>query len=131
MVVLAVGWASWRARARNDFTTTVGLGAFTVHAYFTLAVQVHENHMFLTLPLVALVAADHQAYRRLFIAISGIVALNLFLFYGVGGANPPVPPTVTFVDATVLLALANVGAFVWHTRIFAAQCRPAQAGPAV
>lgn len=125
-VVTLVGWAIWRARVRNDFTTTVALAALTVHAYFTLAVQVHENHLALSLPIVVLIAVDERAYRRLLVVLSTIVALNLNFFYGFDGDGTlALPRAATFIDATVLLSVANVCALVWHARLVAGRCSPA------
>ncbi len=122
-VALLVAWAAWRARAHNDFTTTVALAAFTVHAYFMFAVQVHENHMIFALPLLALIVGDRASYRRLFVVLSAIVLLNLYLFYGFDGqSGASAPRAAALVDATVLLAAANLAAFVWHGCLFAALC---------
>ena len=32
------------------------------------------------------------------------------------------PRTLMFIDATVLLAAVNVGALVWHLRLFVREC---------
>jgi hypothetical protein len=123
MVALTVSWAMSRARAHNDFLITAALAAFTVHAYFTLAVQVHENHLVLVLPVLALIAAYRAEYRRLLVALSAIIALNLMFFYGFGmHTRFELARSLTIVDGTVLLALANIAAFVWHARVFSRVC---------
>jgi hypothetical protein len=122
-VVGVVGWATWRAAGRNDPTTRIALAAFVVHTYFMLAIQVHENHLFLALPLLAIIAAERRAYRWLLAVLSAIAALNLNLFYGFGdGIGFALPRSATIVDATVLLAVANISAFAWHARLFVEQC---------
>ena len=88
-----------------------------------LALQVHENHLFIALPLLAIVAAEQRPYRWLLAVLSAIVALNLNLFYGFGeGLGFALPRSATYIDATVLLAVANISAFAWHARLFVEQC---------
>jgi hypothetical protein len=82
-----------------------------------LAVQVHENHFFLVLPLLAITAAVLPEWRKPFWILSAIFTLNLYLFYGLGeGVGFAVPRTITGIDATVWLALANIGVFAWFGR---------------
>ena len=45
------------------------------------------------------------------------MALNLLLFYGIGRDFRPLPRSVTVIDATVLLSMAQVVIFIWHGRI--------------
>jgi hypothetical protein len=115
-VLLLAGWAVWRARrAPPALPRLAAVAAFTVHAYFVLAVGVHENHLFLAVPLLALAAAARPGHRGLLYAVSAAVALNLNLIYGLGlGVGGALPRAATGVDATVLLALANSGALAWH-----------------
>ena len=112
-------WAFWRAR-RASPAAAVAAGALAVHAYFTLEVQVHENHLHLALPLMAAAAAHLPRLRGPFYLVSGVVALNLWLFYGIGRPFPVPPRGFTVIDATVVLSFVNVGALVWHARRFAA-----------
>jgi hypothetical protein len=108
----------WRRPA-----STRRLAAFTVHAYSVLALQVHENHLFLALPLLAIVATMRTPYRRVLVAVSAISALNLNLFYGLGdGVGYAIPRSVTGIDATVVLAILNCVALVWHAAIFRREC---------
>lgn len=123
-VLVVVVWALWRARRLNDLSLMAGVGAFLVHAYFTLSVQVHENHLFLAVPLLAVAAAGRSAYRPLLFVLSSIAALNLNLFYGFGhGIGYALPRYLTVVDASVWLAVANIAAFIWHARVLSDQCR--------
>jgi len=112
-------WAFWRAR-RATPVVAIAAGALAVHAYFTLEVQVHENHLHLALPLMAAAAVPLPRLRGPFYLISAVVALNLFLFYGLGRPLPVPPRNFTILDATVVLSFVNVGALVWHARRFAA-----------
>jgi hypothetical protein len=79
--------------------------------------------LFLALPFLAIIAAEQRPYRWFLAVLSAIVALNLNLFYGFGdGIGFALPRSATIIDATVLLALANVSAFAWHARLFVEQC---------
>src|SRR5690606_19788930 len=46
-----------RAARAGRLLPLIGAGAFAVHAYFMFAVQVHENHLYLAVPLLAIAAA--------------------------------------------------------------------------
>lgn len=114
-ILLVCAWAAWCVRARRDITAHIGLAAFTVHTFFVLGVGVHEHHQMLSVPLLACLAALDTRYRRLFAAVSLIVALNMNLFYGLGrGWDVAVPRMSTPIDLTVLVALVNSGALAWH-----------------
>lgn len=115
---LVMLWGFWRAR-HSPLPIVLAAGGFAVHAYFVLAVQVHENHLYLALPLMAAAAATLPALRGPLLLVSGIFALNLFLFYGIGRGYPLPPRGFTIVDATVVLSCANLAALVWHGRRFA------------
>jgi hypothetical protein len=110
-------WAFWRAR-RAALPILLAAGALAVHAYFVLALQVHENHLYLALPLAAGAAALLPRMRAPYALMSGVFVLNLFLFQGIGREVPLPPRNVTLVDVTVLLAFVNVAALVWHMRRF-------------
>lgn len=130
LVLAAWAWGLWKARGVTDPFLLAGLAAFLVHAYFVLAVQVHENHLFLAVPLLALAAAGRQAFRPILLLVSVVVALNLNLFYGISeGVGYGLPRSITIVDASVVLALANVAALVWHGRVLKAACRGVSANP--
>jgi hypothetical protein len=124
MAASVMVWAFWRAR-RGTLPLIVASGALAVHAYFVLAVQVHENHLYLALPLMAAAAAMLPRLRGPFYLLSGVFALDLFLFYGLGRGFPLPPRGFTVIDATVVLSFVNVGALVWHARRFAALDQPA------
>jgi hypothetical protein len=123
-VLAAVLWAVRQVtRTTLDLVTLGAFAAFTVHAYFTLSVQVHENHLFLALPLLAIVAAMRATYWRVLFPVSAIAALNLNLFYGFGGETTyAIPRGATGIDASVLLAAVNCGVFVWHAVTFRREC---------
>jgi hypothetical protein len=122
MLAVALGWAYWRGRFVRDLAVLAGLAAFTVHAFFTLSVNVHEHHMMLMVPLLALAGALRPAYRPLFYTVSAICAVNINMVYGIGmGWGFAFPRALTPIDASVILAFVNLGVFVWHARLFARQ----------
>jgi hypothetical protein len=51
-----------------------------------------------------------------------VLALNLYLFSGLGRGLPLPPRNFTIVDSTVPLALVNCALFVWHARLISAEC---------
>lgn len=124
LVLAAAAWAAWRTRRARDLGLLAALGAFVVHAYFTLGVGVHENHLFLAVPLLTLAAAGRPALRLVLLVVTAVTALNLNLACGfgldVGGA---LPRGLTGLDATVVLALANVAALAWHAVVFGREAR--------
>jgi hypothetical protein len=116
--LLAAGWGLWRLRTASDLALHALGAAFVVHAFFVLSVGVHEHHMMLAVPLLALAAALRRSLRPLFWTISAIVALNMNLFYGIGfGLGWSIPRGSLLIDLSVLLSLANVAALVWHGRV--------------
>jgi len=117
-VAIVCGWGFWTARHARDLASHALVAAFTVHAFFVLSVGVHEHHMMLVVPLLALAGALRPSVRPLFYAVSAIVALNMNLFYGIGlGWGWSVPRRLLLIDLSVLLSLANIAALVWHARV--------------
>jgi hypothetical protein len=117
-VIIAIGWALWRVRHSRDLSLVSAAGALMVHAYFVLGIAVHENHLYFALPLLALAAAVRPQLRPIHIAMRAVVALNLFLFFGLGRGIPLPPRNFTIIDATAILAAANCALFVWHLKVF-------------
>jgi hypothetical protein len=132
LAAVAVAWALWRGRAVRDVPRTALVAAWIFLAYYMLSVQVHENHFYMIVPLLALAAAALPEWRALFWASSGIFALNLNLFYGFGErVGFAVPRTITGIDLSVLLSAANVAVFVWSARLLSRTLRePAEAATA-
>ncbi len=131
-LIAAAGWALWRVRQSRDLPVMFACAAFIVHAYFVLGVQVHENHLYLAVPLLAGAAAVQPHLRSVFYGVSAVFALNLLLFFGIGRGFPLPPRHVTVIDATVLLALANCALLLVHARRLAGITlrTPAVSGPA-
>ncbi|HET7217664.1 MAG TPA: hypothetical protein VFJ02_06430, partial [Vicinamibacterales bacterium] len=80
----ATGWGLWRLRHARDLSLHALGAAFVVHAFFVVSVGVHEHHMMLAVPMLALAAALRPSLAPLFWIVSAIVALNMNLFYGIG-----------------------------------------------
>lgn len=113
----AVGLAAWRASRGVSRPLAAALAAWAVYAYTILGVPVHENHFYAAVPVFTLAAAETRSLRAVYWVASGIFALNIYLFYGLGQHWPPViDRTWTVIDLTVLLAVANVGVFIWATK---------------
>jgi len=129
LVLATAGWGLWRLRATRDIAVHALGAAFVVHAFFVLSVGVHEHHMMLSVPLLALAAALRPSLRPLFWTISVIVALNMNLFYGIGyGLGWSFPRGILLVDLTVWLSVANLIALVWHGRVLNRETAPTSAG---
>jgi hypothetical protein len=130
LVGIAVLWALWTGRRAKDLWLIAAVGAFTAHAYATLSVQVHENHLYAAVPLLALAAAGRPAFRPVLIAVSAIFALNLNLFYGFGeDVGYALPRGITIIDATVVLAVINCIVLVWHARVLKRETGPPNPEP--
>ncbi len=114
LVVAAMAWGVWTTRRSRDVWMWAALGAFLVHAYAVLAVQVHENHLFAAVPLLALAAAGRRAFAPVLVVVSAIFALNLNIFYGISeDAGWAIPRGITVVDLSVVLAVVNCAALAW------------------
>jgi len=117
IVMAAVGWAAVRAwRARSDAGVVLA-AAWTVFAYATFQVQVHENHLLLAVPLTAIAAGLDRRLTGVMVGISAIVALNMYVFQGLSRGWEPIPMrTPAFLDTSVILAIAAIVIFVAATR---------------
>jgi len=111
-------WAFWRAR-RAPLPIVLAAGAVAIHAYTMFSVQVHENHFYLALPLMAAALPSLPAMGGPYVLASVVCLLNMFLFQGFGHDFALPPRMFTLVDATVVLSFVNIGAFGWHARRFA------------
>jgi hypothetical protein len=117
-------WALWRQGRATDLALLAGSGAFLVHSYFVLAAQVHENHLYLAIPLAVVAAVGRPSWRGVAFGLTVVQTLNLYLFYGFSQGAPPlldIPRSVTGVDAVVVLSVANVALLAWHARVLYAQ----------
>jgi hypothetical protein len=130
LVLGASAWGLWRIRHARDLALHALGAAFVVHAFFVLGVGIHEHHMMLAVPLLALAAALRPGLRPLFYVVSAIVALNMNLFYGLGyGFGWRIPRGLLLIDLSVLLSAANIATLVWHGRILAREAARAESDP--
>jgi hypothetical protein len=120
LVGVAILWACFRIRRVDRAAEGFALAAWSMHAYALFAAQVHENHLAPAVLLLAPAAALEPRYRRVFWLLTAVVALNLYLFYGLGTGWPSaIPRGLTLIDATVVLSAVNVATFAWLTAITA------------
>jgi hypothetical protein len=116
IVALLIGWRLWRTRAGLPLSGWAATAGWCVFAYFMFGAQVHENHLYLAVPFFALAAGLDRRLRGLFYAVSAIVFVNMYVFYGLSEGWPPlINRAWTVVDLTVVLSLINLGAFFWIT----------------
>ena len=117
IVVALLVWGIWRWRRGTTPAGWAGLAGWSVFAYAMFSAQVHENHLYLAVPMFALAAAWDPSWRAIFYAVSLTTAFNMYIFYGLSGGWPPViDRTWTGVDMSVLVAFANVALFGWVTK---------------
>jgi hypothetical protein len=123
LTLLAAGWSLWTARRAREVWLLAALAAFLVHAYSTLSAQVHENHLYAAVPLLAMASAGRPRFTPVYLAVSAIVALNLNLFYGISeDLGYAIPRTLLIVDLTVIVAVLNCAALVWHAAVLRREC---------
>jgi hypothetical protein len=130
MVLAAIAWAIWTARRAKDVWLMAAVAAFSMHAYATLGAQVHENHLYAAVPLLALAAAGRRRLTPVFVVVSAIFAINLNLFYGISeDVGFAIPRGLTILDFSVVLAVMNCIALAWHAKVLREECsRPIEAG---
>ena len=89
-----------------------GARRLTVHAYFTLGVAVHEHHILLAVPLLAVAGActapPRALRRRLVIAALAMKCSTGSAGHRLGGAARD-----HGVDLSVVNSFVNIAAFVW------------------
>lgn len=107
----------WRGRILRTQADVAALAGWCVHAYVIFAAQVHENHLALALPFVTVAAALNGRWWTMGVVVSTMSGLNLLLFYGrqwfsiLGYSRRAIG-----IDDTLLLACANIAAFVLYTK---------------
>lgn len=123
----ALVWAMWRVSRGVPRGAAIATAAWSAYAYMMLGAQVHENHMYMALPMLALAAGELTELRPIFWIASAVFTLNLYLFQGLGADFMSViDRRWTFIDMSVLLAAFNVGVFVVFTRRVARLTRAPQ-----
>jgi hypothetical protein len=116
-VTIAAVWATRRAWLTRSPALHAAFAAFLVHAYYTLAVAVHENHILLAVPLLAFGAALEPRLRAPFVAITAIAWAAMSMFYGLGrGVGFVLPRGLVGLDLSVVNSFLNVVVFAWFGR---------------
>ena len=124
MTLTALGWAMWRTSRGVSRAGATALAAWSLYAYFMFGAQVHENHLYIALPILVLAAGELKTLRPAFWVLSAIVTLNIYLFEGLGTGHPPlIDRRWTVIDMSVLLSVINVCVFIWFTRRVVAASR--------
>jgi hypothetical protein len=117
IVVALVAWGTWRRRGATSAAAWTALAGWSVFTYFTWNTQVHENHLYLAVPCLAVAAALEPRWRWLFWAVSFAAAFNMYLFYGLGDGWPPlVDRRWTWVDLSVFAAAVNAALWAIASR---------------
>jgi hypothetical protein len=116
LVAAACVWAVWTMRKGPTAALAAALTGWCAYAYALLAAQVHENHLALAIPFFCVAAGLDRTFRPALAWLSGILTINLLLFYGFGRTTWAPDRGWTGIDASVLLALVNVSVFVWLTK---------------
>ena len=104
MTIAVIAWSLAAVPRRAPRWAPAAAAALAVHAYGGLAGSVHEAHLFLAVPLLALAAADRRAFRGPFLLVSAIVTLTVPRIAG------PMP--------MALLSVTNCAALVWHAHVY-------------
>jgi hypothetical protein len=118
-VVLALlAWALWQSRKGRSLAGWAFVAGWSVFAYTMFSAQVHENHLYLAVPMLAVAAGLSRGYRRAFWAVSLIAAFNMYIFYGLSDGWPSlISRRWTVIDVTVIASFVNLGVFLWLTRL--------------
>src|ERR1019366_1046674 len=94
-----------------------------IHAFETLAIAVHENHLFAAVPLLTIAVAGRRRLLPVLVVVSAIFALNLNIFYGISeDVGYRIPRGLTIIDLSVVLAVLNCAALIWHATMFKREC---------
>ena len=129
LVLLAIGWGCWRGRRLSRLADWAFLGGWCVFAYAMFGAQVHENHLYLAVPWLAIAAGLAPEYRWHFWAVSLATAFNMYIFYGLSEGWPSIiGRRWTGVDLTVIAAVANLGIFAGATRRLVQSSKPQALG---
>ena len=105
--------ACWNTLGTIRLSLHAALAALTVHIAYVVLMGMRPSQV-LEVPLLALAGALEPAFRPVFYVVTVIVALNMNLFDGIGGGMGwAIPRGITFIDASVIVAAANVMALFW------------------
>jgi hypothetical protein len=106
--------ACWNTLGSIRLSLHAALAALTMHIAWVVLLGMQPNQV-IEVPLLALAAALEPAFRPVFYAVTVIVALNINLFDGIGFGHWAIPRSITFIDASVIVAAANVIVLFWFS----------------
>ncbi len=99
-------------RGAKTFPTFLRYATLGYLAYFTFNTGVHENHLFLAVLLLGLLAHyDRTALPDLAVG-AALLNINMVVFYGLDGRGLPFSPVVGGLDMTLPLSLLSVLLFL-------------------
>jgi hypothetical protein len=116
LVLATIGCGLWRARTGLPLAGAAFLAAWAMLAYFTLGVQVHENHLYLAVPFIVLAGGLDPRFRTACWVVSLVAAFNMYIFYGIGSMEPFELRGLTGIDLTVVASVFNVALFLSLTK---------------
>ena len=113
---MGIGWGIWIGRRARDLSLLAAVAAFSMHASATLGPQVHESNLFAALPLLVLAAATRRRFVSILAGVTVVLALSMSFYYFTGDEASIAlwSRTVTFIDATLLIAIGNCVLLAWH-----------------
>jgi len=81
LVASFYGYIIRRSLKTSDPSTLLRWAAISVLVFFFFATQMHENYLYLALPLLAFAAPDSRHARILYAVLSGLFFINMTLYY--------------------------------------------------
>ncbi len=106
-------------RAEKTFPNFLRFATLGYLAYFACNTGVHENHLFLAVLLLGLLAHHDRTVLPDLAAWAVLLNVNMVVFYGLDGRGLPFSPVVGGLDLTLPLSLLTVLLFIGffaHTR---------------
>ncbi len=130
IVIALLAWALWQSRNGRPLAGWAFVAGWSVFAYTMFAAQVHENHLYLAVPMLAVAAGLSRQYRAAFWAVSIITAFNMYIFYGLSdGWGPIINRRWTGIDLTVIASFINLGVFAWMTHLIPVRLESTKSSP--
>ncbi|MBI4321661.1 MAG: hypothetical protein HY675_24465 [Chloroflexi bacterium] len=90
--------------------------------YVVFGFSVHENHLALIIPIACLLGLWNSRYLSLYLTLSVVSFLNMYLFFGPFGDPLPGGRGLIWHTASALLPLINIVALLYFTRDYVARC---------
>jgi hypothetical protein len=113
LVGTCVALATWRTWKSRSLAIAAAAAGWAGWAYSLFATLVHENHMYMAIPFLCIAAGLDRRFRAMCWTASIVSAINMYLFGGFGLDVPPIDRSITWLDASVVLAVVNLAAFLW------------------